>query len=263
MLEIPKSFSVKTLLEVTSTNDIACASAVDGADAGTVIVSLNQTSGRGRRGRVWDSSPGNLFFSIILRPMCAPLVAAQASFVASISVNETIRHFIGEQSDVLCKWPNDVLVNKKKIAGILLESQTSGSGKSIAVVDWLIVGIGINVSSVPILPNGELITSINKETSSTIEREDVLNVFLEYFHSFLQVWKNEGFLVIRDVWLNKSFPKGESIKIEISGRMVSGLFLGINNDGSLLMQDEKGIVHTISSGDVFFNSLEYTNASCH
>ena len=106
---------------------------------------MEQTAGRGRRGRRWSSPPGNLYASLILRPDAAPDRAAQLGFVAALAVADALRELAPELGEPACKWPNDILVGGHKIAGILLESEM-GEGQNLA---FLIVGVGINLVSAP------------------------------------------------------------------------------------------------------------------
>ena len=141
---LPRGYVLKALDEIDSTNEEARRLAAAGAAAGTVVWAKRQTAGRGRRGRSWISEPGNLFTSLILRPHVPPARAAELTFVASLAVAQAVAGFLPGR--IICtKWPNDVLVDGGKIAGILIESAAGTSGK----VDWLVVGIGINVAHHP------------------------------------------------------------------------------------------------------------------
>ena len=136
-------------LNPISTNEIATARAIKGAKAGTVIVAHSQSNGRGRRGSYWESKPGNIYASIILRPNCNPLLASQASFVASLAVWDTVKEQLPKQIPVFCKWPNDILIMNKKVSGILLETHTTNFKLADPIVDWLVVGVGINLITYP------------------------------------------------------------------------------------------------------------------
>ncbi|MCY4190285.1 MAG: biotin--[acetyl-CoA-carboxylase] ligase, partial [Rhodospirillaceae bacterium] len=130
---------------VGSTNDEAKTLAVAGALHGTIVRSDSQTAGRGRHGRRWESSVGNLYLSYIFRPETRVRTAAQIGYIAAVSVAEIIEELAVDVVQVTCKWPNDVLVDGKKVCGILAESSVSPGG----TLDWIVIGIGINLTSHP------------------------------------------------------------------------------------------------------------------
>ena len=129
---LAENFRLVEFDEIASTNEEAKRVAMSGAEDGTLIWAHRQTAGRGRRGREWTSERGNLFLSLVLRPACAPLQAAQLTFVAALAVRDMLSLYLGNHESIACKWPNDVLVGGRKISGILLESSTAGSGSSSA-----------------------------------------------------------------------------------------------------------------------------------
>jgi BirA family biotin operon repressor/biotin-[acetyl-CoA-carboxylase] ligase len=139
---IPAGWSVVTLDTVGSTNDEAMARAEAGAPEGTVVRALRQEAGRGRRGRGWDSPPGNVYSSTILRPPVLPAEAAQLSFVTALAVADMAGPLIGAEHRVAIKWPNDVLVDDAKISGILLESSVGEGG----LIGHVVIGVGCNVA---------------------------------------------------------------------------------------------------------------------
>jgi len=142
-ISLPAGWSLIALDSVESTNDEAKRRAERGAADGTVVCARAQTAGRGRRGRRWSSPEGNLYVSIILRTDKPPAEAAQLSLATGLALAEALEGLLPEGVTVRCKWPNDVLVDGCKIAGILLES--SGAAR----VDWIVVGCGVNVVSHP------------------------------------------------------------------------------------------------------------------
>ncbi len=118
--KLPPAYQLVALERVASTNDEALRLAAEGAEDGTLVWAREQTGGRGRQGRVWSSPPGNLYFSLVLRPDCAPAEAAQLGFVAGVALGEAIGSVAPPLIDVNYKWPNDLLLNGRKAAGILL-----------------------------------------------------------------------------------------------------------------------------------------------
>ena len=141
---LPQGYALIALDEAGSTNDEAKARAAAGAPDGTVVWARQQRAGRGRRGRDWVSPPGNLYVSVILRPACEARHVAQLSFVAALAVLDLVDGPLPGRAR--CKWPNDILVDGAKVAGILLESALEPGGR----VDWVVLGIGVNLASHPV-----------------------------------------------------------------------------------------------------------------
>ncbi|MDX1574557.1 MAG: biotin--[acetyl-CoA-carboxylase] ligase [Kiloniellales bacterium] len=134
--QLPPAYRLVALESCESTNSEAMRRAEAGAEDGTLVWARRQTAGRGRRGRSWASLPGNLFFSLVLRPDCPPQEAAQLGFVAAVALGDAIGSVAPPMIEVRFKWPNDVLLNERKGAGILLESKiVDGS------MEWLVLGI--------------------------------------------------------------------------------------------------------------------------
>ena len=142
---LPDSYRLVSRETVGSTNDEATRLARSGAEQGTLVWALEQTAGRGRRGRAWSSPRGNLYASLVLRPPCQLEHAAQLGFVAALAVGDALAALVPGLREPALKWPNDVLVGGRKIAGVLLESEI-GDGGNLA---FLIVGVGINLVSAP------------------------------------------------------------------------------------------------------------------
>src|SRR5439155_19489702 len=126
---LPEGFRLRHDATIGSTNDEAKAVARTGATDGTLVWADQQTAGRGRRGRIWLSPPGNLYLSLVLRPECAAARAAQLGFVAALGLGDALAPLVGATVQLRYKWPNDLLVDGKKLAGILLESETSASDR--------------------------------------------------------------------------------------------------------------------------------------
>ncbi len=144
-VQLPPASKLVALDEVDSTNDEARRLAEGGAEEGTLVWGLSQRKGRGRHGRDWASPEGNLYLSLLLRPDCPPREAAQLSFVAAMALTGALNVLVAPHSRIDFKWPNDVLLNGSKVAGILLEASTTGAD----ALDWLIVGTGVNVARAP------------------------------------------------------------------------------------------------------------------
>ena len=158
---LPQGYALIALDEAGSTNDEAKDRAVAGAPEGTVIWARQQRAGRGRRGRAWVSPPGNLYLSVILRPACEARSVAQLSFVAALAVLDLVDGPLPGRA--CCKWPNDILVDGGKVAGILLESALRAEGR----VDWVVLGIGVNLASHPRLEGAHSLDELRRRRRST------------------------------------------------------------------------------------------------
>src|SRR5436309_2331589 len=143
--KLPEGFRLCRYEVVGSTNDEAKALARAGAADGTLVWAGEQSAGRGRRGRAWASPPGNLYLSLVLRPAAPPSRVAQLGFGAALGLGDALAALAGSALRPRYKWPNDLLADGRKLAGILLESETSASDR----VDFVVVGIGVNILSAP------------------------------------------------------------------------------------------------------------------
>lgn len=243
--QLPAAYRLILRETVGSTNDEAKELARAGAAEGTIVCGLQQTAGRGRRGRYWSSPPGNLYASIILRPACAPGVAAQLAFVAALGVGGALSQLAPALPSIAYKWPNDVLAGSRKIAGILLESETDEHG-SLA---YVVVGVGINLASAP--PNAEFpATSLGGEGISAPAPETALAAFVRHLEMWVRRWREEGFGPVRDAWRTRAFALGEPIQVRLETATLHGRFIDIDQQGALLLE-VGGELRRISAGDVF------------
>ena len=228
--------------EVDSTNSVLLTSK-EFAQNGTVILAEHQNKGRGRKNREWLSSPGqNLTFSILLKHDLKESKINMINLGAAISVAQAIENLY--QLDVELKWPNDVLIGKKKIAGILIESTSKGNK-----ISKLVVGIGINVNQ-PNFPGKFDIppTSIRKEFHSLVSREKLLSEVLNNFESILDEAKEDYKKILND-WRSRCKMIGEKVKVVDEEKTRFGLFEDIDDDGFLILkQGEKR--EKIHYGDV-------------
>ena len=230
-----------------STNDEAARQAREGAVDGFVVWAERQTQGRGRRGRDWVSQPGNLFASVVFRPQVSPARAAELSFVAALAVADAVDALNPGGAPAACKWPNDVLANGGKIAGVLLESEAGGLGKT-DVVDWVVVGVGVNLAGHPAdveRPAASL--------ASPVPPGEALERLLKALDQRYQQWREEGFAVIRGGWSARAVGGGLPIRVRLAHETIDGIFHGIDNDGVLLLDVGQGLpLRRITAGDVFF-----------
>jgi BirA family biotin operon repressor/biotin-[acetyl-CoA-carboxylase] ligase len=233
---------------VGSTNEDLKRYARAGAEEGTLVVAERQTAGRGRRGRDWISPAGNLYASLLLRPGHPAGEALQVSFVAAVALAEAIAACLPPTADVRCKWPNDVLVDDRKVAGLLLESEADDQGG----LAWLIVGAGVNIVSFPPLDDAAYpATSLHAAGATGIDAAAVLSAFGEAFLAWHQRWQEEGFSRVRAAWRQRAAGLGETITVRLESETVSGAFLDLDADGALLLGQATQGVRRITAGDVF------------
>lgn len=219
------------LEETTSTNDAV--KEIDGDK--TIITAKRQTAGRGRIGRKWFSQEGNLFLSQIMQSN-TPM--SELCFIASLSVAETLDDII-KKSSIGIKWPNDVLLNEKKVCGILLEKAENKT----------IIGLGVNLVSHPQLSETKYQTTDLQEQGVSISREQFLQIYLNKFdENYIKGQKNFAF--IRQKWLDKALYINKDIKISQKNKTEAGIFRGIDQNGLLLLE-QNGTIKTIAAGDVF------------
>lgn len=238
------AFRTKQLDATGSTNDDVLDAAASGEAEGLVIVARKQTGGRGRRGRSWSSPEGNLYASLLLRPK-DQTVAGQYSFVAALAIAEVLAEFI-DRERIRLKWPNDVLADGAKIAGILLETAVHDHGLA------LVVGMGVNLSSHP--DNARLSATSLLSLGFAEERlkpDAFLAALLKAFNRYRQKLYEDGFSALRELWLAQAVNIGEIINVHLAESQFSGRFLTIDDQGCLLLQQQEGMVRRIAAGDIF------------
>lgn len=212
----------------------------------TWIMARHQTAARGRRGRVWAQPAGNLAATLVYRPDATPAEAAKRSFLAANALFETLSLFI-DRSALALKWPNDVLLHGGKVAGILLES--SGSGP---YVNWLSVGIGVNLRDVPQGVTGDFApVSLAGEGGRDVTPEDFLTVLASSYATQEGKLAALGFPRIREDWLRHAAKLGEVITARTMRDEISGVFDTVDQDGNLVLITATGPV-SIPAADVFF-----------
>jgi BirA family transcriptional regulator, biotin operon repressor / biotin---[acetyl-CoA-carboxylase] ligase len=242
---LPSGYRLVCYDRVGSTNDEAKRLVRDGAAEGTVVWAREQTAGRGRLGHVWASPPGNLYLSLILRPDCPPRCAAQLGFVAALAVGNALGALLPALERLSYKWPNDVLVNGRKIAGILLESEMTKPDE----LAFLIIGVGINLASSPRLAEYPA-TSVNEESLGEVGSAAMLEEFCRHFYFWEKLWSEKGFAPIRAAWLAHAASHRELIRVRLNTGTLYGRFLDIDDLGALLLEDA-GEQRRISAGEVF------------
>jgi len=242
----PQGYALRHLQEIDSTNEEARRLARGGAPAPFWIVADRQTRGRGRRGRKWESSGGNLFATLLIDPQRSIAQCSQLSFAAAICVAELVGRY-APNAQVRVKWPNDVLADDRKIAGILLESASSDGLRP----DWLAIGFGVNLAAHP--ANMEFpSTSLAALGASVPSAGEALACLARIWSEWYDVWTKSGFAPIRDAWLLRAARLGARVQARLARGDATGVFEGIDESGALLLRECSGGLRTISAGEVFF-----------
>ena len=221
-----------------STNDLARSVSADNPGSKMVFVAATQTAGRGRRGHQWSSLPGNLFFSLLLQyDICR---CGELALLSSLTLSDVLKD-LKPECDISLKWPNDVLLNKAKVSGILLEKGSA---------DDIIIGIGINVLTYPDL-SGYPATSL-RAAGIEIAPADLLRRYLQKFDDNLLRLQKEGMPELKERWLRQAYKLNEKIGIHLEKKDIYGIFKGLDDNGNLLLATENSET-VIAAGEVFFS----------
>lgn len=233
--------------EVGSTNEWAKELAMYGAQEGTVVIAEIQTKGRGRLGREWISPTGGLWFSLILRPRLRPAEAVKLTFVAGLAVAKVLREMFS--LEVETKWPNDVLVNGKKICGILTEMNTTGES-----VNFVVVGVGANVNFdvEKVFPQDltRVATSLESELGRKVRLEELFRCLIERFENLYEFFTTEGFKPVLEKWKDLAGFLSHQVEVTSPTQKLSGLALDVDRDGALVLRLEDGTIRRVFVGDV-------------
>lgn len=225
-----------------STMDEAMRLGIAGCRAGTLVCAETQSKGRGRLGRDWVSVPGKgIYASLIIRPKTPLNQVAQLTLVSAVAIASALRDVSG--LDVRIKWPNDIFVNGKKIAGILTELNAE-----MDRVRFVVAGFGINVNSLESQLPAQA-TSLKIETKKDFSRIAVFQEVLRSFEKWLDVFEAEGFLPIRNRWKELSWTLGQKVKFVEHSGVVMGVAVDLGPDGSLLLRQDTGEIIKKYSGD--------------
>lgn len=229
--------------EVSSTMDVAMQLALKGAVEGTVVLSELQTKGRGRFGRNWFSPRyKGIYFSLILKPAISPNQAAVLTLLSAVSICQAIRQITGVEAQI--KWPNDILIQQKKVAGILTEIQAE-----MDEIHCVIVGVGINVNN----EKKSLIsqaTSLKEHIGGVVNRVELLQAIFNALEKNYLHFQEKGSRFIIQQWREYSVTLGRRVKIYSHREHVEGEAIDIDADGALLLRNDAGLTQKILSGDV-------------
>jgi len=209
----------------------------------TVVMTRDQKNARGKDERKWNTYAGNLFFSLILNANKKTKDYSQLSFLSAVAMKDTLSFLIKDnKTTIQCKWPNDILLNQKKICGILLKFEPQKN--------QLIIGIGVNIKHFPkdVIYSA---TSIYHEGFTDINVQEFLERFLLNFSNLYKIWNDEGFAKIRNKWLKNAYKIKQEITVKSDNIDFIGNFEDLNKDGTLILKllNEKN--KEIKSGDIF------------
>jgi len=227
-----------------STNDDAFKLGIAGAPEGTVVVADAQTKGRGRLQRSWHSPAGsNIYTTVILRPQMDAARTPQISILAGVAVAEVLESYCPGRVKV--KWPNDILIDGKKVCGILSQAKAE-----VNKVDFIILGIGINVN-INQFPDeiSNIATSLAMETGKIVSRQQLIISLYENMTKWYKQLLKDGFSQIKEKWLSLSQMIGQKVQVIFQEEVISGKAIDLDNDGSLILLAEDGKKIKASAGD--------------
>ena len=231
------------LVETTSTNDVARDHARKGARAGFVVAAARQSTGRGRLGRSWESPPElGLYVSLLLRPDLAVTEAGRLTILSSLAICDAVESVAGVRPEI--KWPNDVVLNGRKLAGVLIETEQKGGR-----LDFAVIGIGLNIRHQldDFSPDVRgLATSIRLATGRLHRRADLLVALLLAVERRLV----QPFAELREAWASSSLTLGQRVTLTTARGRKHGQALGLDESGALLLRSDSGEVEVITAGDM-------------
>lgn len=238
-----RNFTIHNFEELESTNKTAFLMAENNQISNYEIVLANQQyGGKGRNSRSWNSPKGNLYFSLVLKPQLEIAKIPQISFVAITALRLAIAK-LADKLDIKNKWPNDLLINQKKVAGLLLESKFRQNN-----CEFIIVGIGLNTDS---NPDNTIFPATNfKNCGIILEKQKALEIFLDEFEKLYQNYLTYGFKGIRNLWLESAYLLGKEIKVKNGKEELCGVFEDLDFDGNLQLK-VAGVSKKILAADIY------------
>ncbi len=201
-----------------------------------IICAKEQLHGRGRRGRSWDSRPGNLYISVVTPKIGDQQHTGQIAFVAAIALQQIIGDLIDGSHNITCKWPNDILIDRQKVGGILIETEGN----------YLIIGVGVNVQHCPSTGVRAPATSLSECSNTPPRIEKIIDLFYNKFNYWKQLWIQDGFAPIRQAWLEVAHGLGQQVSLlsPDASEKITGIFSELDFEGSFVLKtlnDDKHI----------------------
>ena len=210
-----------------------------GALEGAVFHAHAQTGGHGRHGRAWVSPPGNLYLSFVLTPQILLTNIGHLSLLTGLALAQVLKAYLSDHSILKLKWPNDVLLDGEKCAGILIEN-IDGQG--------MIFGVGCNLASAP-----EGKARLHDFCDKAPDVKAMRDQFLEQFEKLYTLWQRQGFESIKSLWLGRAHAAGEPVQVKVGTRVIEGAFEALDTHGNMILRDAQGQRITITGGDVFLS----------
>lgn len=226
--------------EVSSTMDIARDLARKGCPSFTVVIAGSQTMGRGRLKRVWLSDEGGLYFTVVIRPDIPLIMSSRVNFMASVALAKTLRDMFGIEA--LVKWPNDILIDGRKISGMLSEMEAEAD-----MVSFINIGIGVNANNDPV-PEEPMSTSLKRLVGRNVSRKEILSSFLNLFENRISEGNYED---VMPQWKEYAVTINREVKIVTTSGEYYGTAIDIDDNGSLLLKQPDGRIKTVLFGDCF------------
>jgi BirA family biotin operon repressor/biotin-[acetyl-CoA-carboxylase] ligase len=239
-MTLPAGWRLEVHETLPSTSDLVAARPASGEAEGLAVLAHAQTQGRGRAGRVWQSPAGNLAVSVLLRPREPARRAGEWPLLVGLAIADALAPLLPDTVSLALKWPNDVLLNGRKLAGVLIESTLDATGH----VEAMVVGIGVNLTAAPALPDRP--TAALGDWAAPSSPEAAAERILAAIAQRRAQRAAEGFAPIRAAWLARAHPIGTAL--QAAG--VVGRFAGLAEDGALLLQAGE-VTHRITAGDVW------------
>ena len=226
---------------IDSTNALALRRAAEGAAHGLWLSASEQTAGRGRRGRAWSSPRGNLYASVLLRDPASAEATASLALVCAVAVHEAVARVAGVAERLSLKWPNDLLLDGGKLAGLLIEARTDGRGTALAC------GFGVNCRTAP----SDTLYPAATLAADDVAPADLLRALMHAFAAELDLWdRGRNLDAVRERWLARARGLGEPIVVRLPDRELTGTFEALDGEGRLLLRTG-GTLQSIAAGDVF------------
>ncbi len=226
--------------EIGSTMEIARDLARKGCPHFTVVIAGRQTKGRGRLQRQWFSDKGGLYFTVVLRPEIPAVLASRVNFAASLTLAGTLRRLFGIEAGV--KWPNDILVNEKKLCGMLSEMETRSD-----MVSFVSIGMGINVNNDPAVSEPNAV-SLKNILGHEVSQKELLSAFLNDFEKRIDDGNYEN---VVDEWKKYTITIGRHVRVVTTKEVLEGRAADVDRDGSLILENADGTKKTVIYGDCF------------
>lgn len=237
--------------EVTSTNTVAKQLADEGAEEGTLVVSDKQNQGKGRRGRYWESEKGTgVFMTVVLKPKMKPVYASMLTLVAALALNDAIIDLTGLESKI--KWPNDIVINKKKVSGILTELSAE-----VDYINYVVVGIGVNVNRKDFPEElKDKATSLELESGKSISRAQLIAKTMEYLEGYYERFlKTHDLSDLKEAYSKVLINTDQVVRIITDGDSYTGIARGITDEGHLIVEKDNHERVEVYSGEVSVRGL--------